>query len=87
MAKAKEAAAPIVPTFEAAVARLEEIVHRLEAGEVNLEESLSLFEEGIKLAKFCSGKLDAAEGKLEILLGFDVKEPKTGEFKLNAEEN
>jgi exodeoxyribonuclease VII small subunit len=86
MAKPKEAAAPVTPSFEDALLRLEEIVQRLEAGEVSLEESLTLFEEGIKLAKLCSGQLDSAEGKLQILLGFDGKEPKTGEFILNTEE-
>jgi exodeoxyribonuclease VII small subunit len=84
MAKAKEAA-QAVPTFESALRRLEEIVQCLEAGDTSLEESLTLFEEGVKLAKLCSGQLDAAEGKLQILLGFEGKEPKTGEFKINAE--
>jgi len=85
--KQAEAAAEAVLTFEAAMGRLEAIVQRLEAGDVLLEESLNLFEEGIKLAKFCSGQLDAAEGKLQILLGFEGEEPKLGEFKLNVEEN
>jgi exodeoxyribonuclease VII small subunit len=74
-------------SFEAALQRLEEIVQRLENGEVLLEESLRLFEEGIKLTRYCAGKLDAAEGKLEILLGFDGKNPQVGEFRLNPEEN
>ena len=55
-------------TFEEAFARLEQIVRRLESGEVKLEESLLLFEEGVKLARICSSRLDAAEGKIQRLL-------------------
>jgi exodeoxyribonuclease VII small subunit len=73
-------------SYEEAIARLEEIVQRLETGDLSLEESLTLFEEGIGLARHCSGKLDAAEGKLEILLGFDGNEPKIGTFKPGLEE-
>jgi len=54
--------------FEEALARLEEIVKKMEEGEVTLEESLEAFEEGIKLARLCSKKLDEAERKVEILL-------------------
>lgn len=54
--------------FEAAVARLEEIVSELEKGDVPLERSLKLFEEGIKLARICQKRLREAERKVEILL-------------------
>ncbi|MGD9155038.1 MAG: exodeoxyribonuclease VII small subunit [Bacillota bacterium] len=74
-------------TFEAAVQRLETIVQRLESGEVALDESLQLFEEGIKLTRYCTGKLDAAEGKLQILLGFNGAEPQIGDFRLPKEDN
>ncbi len=47
--------------FEDAMARLEEIVTQLESGDLSLEESLNIFEEGMKLAKFCSAKLEEAE--------------------------
>lgn len=77
---------PAERSYEEAVSRLEEIVQRLETGELSLEESLTLFEEGIHLAKYCTGKLDAAEGRLEILLGFDGENPKIGPFQLNTEE-
>jgi exodeoxyribonuclease VII small subunit len=56
------------PTFEAALARLEQIVQRLEKGELALEESLVLYEEGVRLSRVCHGKLEEAEGKIEILL-------------------
>jgi len=55
-------------SFEEAFSRLEQIVRRLESGEANLDESLRLFEEGVKLARVCSSRLDAAEGKIQQLL-------------------
>ena len=73
--------------YEEAVTRLEEIVRQLEEGNLGLDASLILFEEGIGLAKYCSGKLDAAEGRLQILLGFNGDEPKIGPFKLSSEED
>jgi exodeoxyribonuclease VII small subunit len=78
---------PSERNYEEAVARLEEIVGQLEAGNLALDASLSLFEEGIGLAKFCSEKLDAAEGRLQILLGFNGDVPTIGPFKLNPEED
>ncbi len=54
--------------FETALARLEEIVRALDGGAAPLDESLALFEEGVKLVKLCSGKLDAAEQKVKILV-------------------
>ena len=59
-------------TFEAALARLEETAKLLESGSVPLDESLSLFEEGISLVKLCNSKLDAAEQKVvRLKLGDD----------------
>ena len=54
--------------FEASLSRLEEIVTELEGGELPLEQSLKLFEEGIKLARICNARLEEAERKVEILL-------------------
>ncbi len=54
--------------FEEAMARLEEIVAQLESGELSLEESLQVFEEGMKLAKYCSAKLEEAEKKVTMLV-------------------
>jgi exodeoxyribonuclease VII small subunit len=54
--------------FEEALGRLEDIVRKMEAGDMSLEESLKAFEEGIKLARVCSRKLDEAERRVEILL-------------------
>ena len=55
-------------TFEQAMARLEEIVKQLEQGDAPLEDALALFEEGTKLMKQCSTKLDRAEQKVTKLL-------------------
>ena len=54
-------------SFEAAIARLEEIVRALEQGSAPLDQSLTLFEEGVSLVKLCNEKLDAAEQKVKIL--------------------
>ncbi len=54
--------------FESAMKRLEEIVQMLENGNLSLEESLKIFEEGMKLVKYCSSKLEEAERKVSILV-------------------
>jgi exodeoxyribonuclease VII small subunit len=53
--------------FETAMKRLEELVEKMESGEAELDKSLEWFEEGIKLVKYCSQKLDEAKNKVEIL--------------------
>ena len=54
-------------SFESALARLEAIVRMLESGNAALDESLSVFEEGIALVKMCNEKLEAAEQKVKML--------------------
>ena len=54
--------------FEKALSRLETIVTELEAGELSLDDSLRIFEEGVKLSKTCLKMLDDAERKVEILV-------------------
>ena len=54
-------------SFEEAMARLEEIVRALESGAAGLDDSLSLFEEGISLVKLCNAKLEGAEQKVKLL--------------------
>ena len=54
--------------FETSLKKLEEIVKRMETGSLPLEDSLKAFEEGVKHAAFCSGKLDDAERRVQILL-------------------
>ena len=54
--------------FEEAMARLEQIVRALEGGNVPLDESLTLYEEGVKLVKLCSNRLENAEKRIKILV-------------------
>jgi exodeoxyribonuclease VII small subunit len=54
--------------FEEALQDLENIVQRLEDGNLSLDESLALFEEGIKLSRLCAQRLDEAEKKIELLM-------------------
>jgi exodeoxyribonuclease VII small subunit len=56
------------PRFEEALSGLEKIVRQLEEGELPLDDALRLFEEGVRLSRFCSAKLDEAEKKIEILM-------------------
>jgi len=57
-----------LPQFEDCIQRLEKIVQELEQGDVPLEKSLTLFEEGMQLSSSCRKELEEAEGKVEILL-------------------
>jgi len=68
---------PDEPTFEEALSALEGIVERLEKGELALEESLKLYEEGIRLSRICHGKLEEAEGRIEVLVKDARGEPVT----------
>lgn len=56
-----------VNDFESALKTLEDIVGKLENGDLTLERSLELFEEGVKISRFCSSRLEDAERKVEIL--------------------
>ena len=74
---AKDTAAPVpAPAealgFEEALKRLTAIVERLESGELSLEQSLSLFEEGTRLSRTSQAQLDAAEKRVEELLAIDA---------------
>jgi exodeoxyribonuclease VII small subunit len=69
-AKSKPEAAPVGQlSFEAALKELEDIVTRLEQGEVDLEDSIVLYERGQALKAHCEAKLKAAEGRLEKIVG------------------
>jgi exodeoxyribonuclease VII small subunit len=57
-----------VKDFESALKSLEEIVAQLEAGDVALDRALELFEEGIKVSRYCNAKLEDAERKVETLI-------------------
>ncbi len=72
--------------FEKAFDHLEKIVHRLENEELPLDESLQLFEEGIRLSRFCNQKLEEVEKKIELILSDAKGQPKIAPFE-GAEES
>ncbi|HEY8345550.1 MAG TPA: exodeoxyribonuclease VII small subunit [Bacillota bacterium] len=84
----KEAVTAQAPekSFEEALARLEQIIEELDHGELKLEESLRLFEEGVSLARYCNSKLDEAQGRVELLLGVDGENILTKDFCIDEEE-
>lgn len=61
--------------FEEALKRLEEMVQKLEEGNLPLDESLQVFEEGIELSRFCEQKLNQAEGRVEMILKDNKENP------------
>ena len=66
--------------FETSFRRLESIVEKLEQEELSLDESLALFEEGVKLSRLCHGRLDKIEKKIETILADANGEPVTENF-------
>lgn len=64
----KATEAPRKGDFEKSLARLEEVVKRLESAELSLDDAMRLFEEGVKLSRDCQKQLEEAEGRVEILL-------------------
>jgi exodeoxyribonuclease VII small subunit len=68
--------------FEEALRELEEIVNRLEQGEIPLEEALQLFEQGVKLSRFCHTKLDEAQKRVEIVLKDESGKMTTRSFEM-----
>ena len=55
-------------SFEEQLMQLEAVVDRLERGELTLDESVRLFEDGVRLSNACKSELDAAEGRIQVLL-------------------
>ena len=74
-------------SFEKALSELEGIVEKLEKGGLALNESLTLFEKGVKLARFLREELEKAEKKIEILLKDEKGEMKKESFQLEEEES
>jgi exodeoxyribonuclease VII small subunit len=56
-----------IKDFEAAIAELESIVKKLEEGDMPLEQSLTLYERGVQLSRFCHGRLEEAERRIDVL--------------------
>jgi exodeoxyribonuclease VII small subunit len=77
-------AAPV--SFEDGIKRLSEIVQTLERGDLPLEESLRLFEEGVGLSRASQERLDSAQKRVEELLGFERDgKPRTKDFEVRGE--
>ena len=74
----KKLEAPKKPDFERSLARLEEVVRKLESPQLALDDAMKLFEEGVQLSRECQKQLEEAEGRVEILL-------KKADGKLTAE--
>jgi exodeoxyribonuclease VII small subunit len=73
------------PDFEAALKRLEDIVKKLENGDLSLDSALELFEEGIKLSRFCHTKLEQVERRVEVLLKDSSGQPRAMPFETENE--
>jgi exodeoxyribonuclease VII small subunit len=74
-------------TFESSLGELEKIVRQLEDGDLSLEESLKLFENGVRLSRECQERLNAAERRIEILLKDESGNPLLQEINAdNADE-
>ena len=56
-----------IKDFEAAIAELEGIVKKLEDGDLTLEQSLELYERGVRLSRYCHARLEEAERRIEVL--------------------
>jgi exodeoxyribonuclease VII small subunit len=71
--------------FESALKSLEDIVFQLEAGDLTLDRALELFEQGVKISRFCNAKLEEAERKVETLIknadGSLAEAPFTGDVE------
>ncbi len=68
-------------SFEASLEALEQIVHQLEGGDLPLEKSLELFEEGIRLSRQCQERLNQAERRIELLLRDSQGRPVVSAFE------
>ena len=87
-AKAPKAANPeSIPDFEASMAELEQIVERLEQGDLPLEASLAQFERGVALTRACQTALRAAEQRVQVLVQKPGEEAGLAEFEPEGEES
>lgn len=73
------------PSFEQAMDRLEQIVARLENGDVPLEQAIELFQEGMELSHLCNGKLEEVESRIELLVDANGKLDKKAFVTTNEE--
>jgi exodeoxyribonuclease VII small subunit len=76
-----------MPSFEEKLTSLESVVERLERGELSLDESVRLFEEGVGLSNACKTELEAAESRIQILVEPESGSVRTAEFDVPDEED
>ena len=74
-------------SFESSLEALEQIVHQLEEGDLPLEKSLELFEQGIRLSRECQERLGQAERRIEILLRDNQGRPTVSQFAAEQDAN
>jgi exodeoxyribonuclease VII small subunit len=74
-------------TFETSLEALEQIVRQLESGDLPLEKSLELFEQGIKLSRECQDRLSQAERRIEVLMRDNQGRMAVGQFEPGQGEN
>ena len=72
--------------FEEKLTQLESVVEKLERGELSLEESVRLFEEGVKLSEACKGELEKAEGRVQVLVEGRKGAMRAAEMEVEEEE-
>ena len=73
--------------FEDQLAALEKVVERLERGELPLDESVDLFEEGMRLSMACKKELESAEGRIQVLIDESRGEVKVADLNLDLEDD
>ena len=75
------------PSFEDQLAELEKVVEQLERGDLALEESVRLFERGVKLSNACKAQLSSAESRIQVLLDPTEKGPvRVGELAVEVDD-
>jgi len=83
--KSPQAASAPVVDLEKSLAELEAIVEQLESGELPLDKSLQEFERGVRLSRECQGALKAAEQRVQVLMGGELKDLAAGEPEPGAD--
>jgi exodeoxyribonuclease VII small subunit len=73
--------------FEEQLTALEMVVEKLERGELSLEDSVRLFEEGVKLSSACKAELDAAEGRIQVLVEPEGKAVRVRDLAVGEDED
>ncbi len=76
-----------MPTFEDRLTALETVVERLERGELSLDDSVRLFEEGVQLSNACKLELEKAEGRIQLLVDTQSATIKTTDFEADQDED